>query len=562
MERTGQTATKVNTIRRQQSGEPASQWRSPEHPSREAEARDEAVSVVGGSMSGKGSDVNTGDLSGQNGVHAAKQPKNRPAGVRVAIVAGKPVNAGGAKGGRKADSSSQTKREEPSPEVPLGDKQGEEDLWQRHKAKRGVWSEKMLAALERGVKGNKWFSLIDKVWSERTLGLAWEKVKTNAGGCGVDNITVARFAKDSQRRLLVVKEQLERGDYQPRPVKRVWIPKAGSREKRPLGIPTVTDRVVQTALRMAIEPIFEKEFAPHSYGFRPGRGCKDALRHVDGLLKSGRLHVVEVDLKGYFDSIPHGPLMERVRERVADGRVLALVESFLKQGVMEQMGEIEPATGEGAPQGAVISPLLANIYLNPLDWQMAGRGRQINRYADDMVVLCETAQEAREAKQELEAWCEAAGLELHPEKTKIVDMGQPGAHFDYLGYRFLHAKRTGRLCRLIRPKSLKAIKGRIKPLTKRANGRSLEELSVKLEPILRGVHGYFQHALASQLRQLDGWVRGRLRGILRKRHKGRGMGRGKDHQKWPNDYFDRHGLFSLAQARETVLASLREGVNC
>src|SRR5690606_8687386 len=148
--------------------------------------------------------------------------------------------------------------------------------------------------------------------------------------------------------------------------------------------------------RMVVEPIFEKEFAPHSYGFRPGRGCKEALRHVDKLLKSGRLHVVDVDLKGYFDSIPHLPLMERVREHIADGRVLKLIEAFLKQGVMEQSGEMEAAGEEGTPQGAVISPLLANLYLSPLDWKMAREGRQMNRYADDMVILCRSAEEAVE----------------------------------------------------------------------------------------------------------------------------------------------------------------------
>ena len=190
------------------------------------------------------------------------------------------------------------------------DKQGEEDLWQRHKAERGVWSEKMLMALDRGNKGNKWFSLIDKVGAERTLQLAWEKVQSNAGACGVDGITVDHFAKDSQARLLAVKEHIKEGVYQPKPVKRVMIPKLGSNEKRPLGIPTVRDRVVQTALRMVIEPIFEHQFAEHSYGFRPGRGCKDALRRVDKLLKSGLTHVVDVDIKGYFElhptRAPHG----------------------------------------------------------------------------------------------------------------------------------------------------------------------------------------------------------------------------------------------------------------
>ena len=183
----------------------------------------------------------------------------------------------------------------------------------------------MLAALEKGEKGSKWFSLIDKVYRERTLELAWAKVSANAGASGVDGISVEYFGKDSQRRLLAVKEQLERNTYEPKPVKRVMIPKLGSAERRPLGIPAVCDRVVQTALRMVIEPIFEKEFAPHSYGFRPGRGCKDALRQVEGLLKSGHLHVVDADLKGYFDTIPHECLMALVEERVADGRINALI---------------------------------------------------------------------------------------------------------------------------------------------------------------------------------------------------------------------------------------------
>ncbi len=222
----------------------------------------------------------------------------------------------------------------------------------------------MLAALERGLKGNKWFSLIDKVASERTLGLAWEKVRSNAGACGVDGITVGKFAKDSQSRLLAVNEQLKRNSYQPKPVKRVWIDKPGSAEKRPLGIPTVTDRVVQAAVRMVIEPIFENRFAEHSYGFRPGRGCKDALRRVEKLLRAGNTHVVDVDIKGYFDAIPHDRLMALVREHIADGRVLGLIEGFLKQGVIEETNwqaakeeSLEQAR-EGTPQGGVICRMI------------------------------------------------------------------------------------------------------------------------------------------------------------------------------------------------------------
>jgi RNA-directed DNA polymerase len=419
----------------------------------------------------------------------------------------------------------------------------------------------MLMALERGVKGNVWFSLSDKVYADWTLALAWDKVQSNAGACGVDGMSIGHFAKDSQSRLLAVKEHLKEGTYEPLPVKRVMIPKPGSHERRPLGIPAVRDRVVQTAVRMVIEPIFEREFAAHSYGFRPGRGCKDALRRVDELLQSGLVHVVDVDIKGYFDSIPHGKLMALVRERVADGRVLKLIEAFLKQGVMEEGMVNAEESAEGTPQGGVISPLLANIYLNPLDWLMSRSSHQMVRYADDMVILCPDAESARRVLQDLQEWTASAGLTLHPEKTKIVDMGQPGACFEFLGYKFWRGKTSGRIRRFIRAKSLKRIKEAIKPLTKRANGHSLEAIAVRLLPRLRGVYAYFRHASRSALRELDGWVRGRLRGILRKRHHLKGRGRGRDHHRWGNHYFRTLGLFSLEAAWRTDISLLKRA-NC
>ena len=450
-------------------------------------------------------------------------------------------------------------REEPSAQVPARDKQAEEDLWRRHKAERGVWTEPMLAALERGLKGNKWFSLIDKVWSERTLELAWEKVRVNAGACGVDGITISRFAKDSQSRLLAVNEQLKRGTYQPKPVKRVWIDKPGSAEKRPLGIPTVTDRVVQAAVRMVIEPIFEHRFAKHSYGFRPGCGCKDALRRVEKLLETGRTHVVDVDIKGCFDAITHDRLMAQVREHVADGRVLGLIEGFLKQGVIEGTDWHE-AKEEGTPQGGVISPLLANIYLDPLDWLMAGSGFEMVRYADDMVVLCRSREEAEAALLKLKEWMGGAGLTLHPDKTRVVDMNLADSHFDFLGYRFQRSKR-GRLMRLVRPKSLRKLRETIKPKTRRTNGKSMEAIAAELNRTLQGWYGYFKHAKPSQLGGIDGWIRMRLRSILRKRRGGKGRGRGRDHQRWPNRYFTNLGLFCLLDAQEVEIASLRQGAN-
>jgi RNA-directed DNA polymerase len=458
------------------------------------------------------------------------------------------------------------REEEPSAEVPARDKQAGEDLWQRHKAERGVWSEPMLAALERGLKGNKWFSLIDKVASERTLGLAWEKVRSNAGACGVDGITVGKFAKDSQSRLLAVNEQLKRNSYQPKPVKRVWIDKPGSAEKRPLGIPTVTDRVVQAAVRMVIEPIFENRFAEHSYGFRPGRGCKDALRRVEKLLRAGNTHVVDVDIKGYFDAIPHDRLMALVREHIADGRVLGLIEGFLKQGVIEETNwqaakeeSLEQAR-EGTPQGGVISPLLANIYLDPLDRLMAGLGFEMVRYADDMVVLCRSREEAESALEKLGEWMAEAGLTLHPEKTRTVDMGLAVSHFDFLGYRFKRSRR-GTLIRLVRPKSLRKLSETIKPKTRRNNGRSMDAIVADINRTLKGWFGYFKHVHPSELGEIDQWLRMRLRSILRKRRGGRGRGRGLDHRRWPNRYFTGLGLFCLLDAKVTETASLRQGAN-
>jgi RNA-directed DNA polymerase len=408
------------------------------------------------------------------------------------------------------------------------------------------------------VKGNKWFSLIDKVCRERTLELAWAKVRSNAGACGVDGITVECFEKDSQNRLLAVKEHLKQGTYQPKPVKRVAIPKPGSAEKRPLGIPTVGDRVVQTALKMVLEPIFEREFAEQSYGFRPGRGCKDGLRRVDELLRSGHVHVVDADIKSYFDSIPHKGLMQRVGERIADGRVMELVGKLLKQGILEGMKEWEPQ--EGTPQGGVMSPLLANIYLNALDWEMQRLGFEMVRYADDSVVLCGSAAEARRALEEMRKWMEKAQLTLHPEKTRVVDMSAGGAHFEFLGYRFCRTSK-GRMVRVVRPKSEKKLRESIKPFTKRANGQSMEALVTRINPKLRGWYEYFKHAREGSLRRTDQWVRQRLRAILKKRSKRRGRAKGRDFQRWPNRYFTKLGLFCLEDALAEEL-SLRRGAKC
>jgi RNA-directed DNA polymerase len=291
----------------------------------------------------------------------------------------------------------------------------------------------------------------------------------------VDGQSVARFAAGAARYLRELQENLTTGTYQPMPVKRVDIPK-GAGQTRPLGIPSVKDRIVQTALKMAIESIFETAFREGSYGFPPGRSCKDALRVVDRLLKEGYAHVVDADLKSYFDTIPHDRLKARVAERISDGRVLSLIEGYLRQDVMKGMERWTPTTG--TPQGAVISPLLANIY--PLDLLMEEDGYKMVRYADDFVILCRSVEEAEEALRRVKAWTTENGLTLHPDKTRIGDAREPGQGFEFLGYRF-----EGRR-RFVRKKTLKAFKDKVRAKTGRTRGESLERIIGELNPMLRG----------------------------------------------------------------------------
>jgi RNA-directed DNA polymerase len=408
-----------------------------------------------------------------------------------------------------------------------------------------VWTERMLAALEQGVKGGKWFSLIDKVHPERTLRAAFSQVAANQGAAGVDHVTITMFETHLDEDLGRLSELLRNGTYRPQAIRRHYIPKPGTQEKRPLGIPTVRDRVVQTALRMVLEPIFEHEFAEHSYGFRPGRGCKDGLRRVDELLKAGFTYIVDADLKSYFDTIPHDRLMALVGQKVSDGRVLTLIEMFLKQAVLDDLKEWTPENG--SPQGAVISPLLSNIYLNPLDHLMAQEGFEMVRYADDFVILCRSSEEATRALAVVQAWTAAAGLTLHPTKTRIVNAKEDA--FEFLGYRFANGKRYPRA------KSLTKLKDTIRAKTKRNSGKCLRAIIGSLNPTLRGWFEYFKHSYKTTFTPLDGWIRMRLRSILRKRCGRRGRGRGLDHHRWRNAFFAEHGLYSLTAAHALACQS-------
>lgn len=412
---------------------------------------------------------------------------------------------------------------------------------------RHVWTERMLEALDKGVKGGVWFSLIDKVQRPSTLAAAWAAVKRNGGSAGSDRQRIEDFEKDLSGEIARLSEALRTGSYQPRPIRRVYIDKPGSKEKRPLGIPCVRDRVVQGALRMVIEPIFENVFVSHSYGFRPRRGCKDALREVERLLTGGYTHVVDADIKAYFDNIPHDRLMDDVGGYIADGRVLELITSFLKQDILEDTVLWTPE--KGSPQGAVISPLLANLYLHPVDVAMTAAGFEIIRYADDLVVLSRSRDEARRALDLLGKLTTERGLTLHPEKTRLVDMGVPGESFDFLGYHFERGTRWPR------SKSIGKLKDTIRSKTRRSNGNSLAAIIEDVNVTLIGWFEYFKHSHRTTFPVVDKWVRRRIRSILRVRMKLHGISGGHDHFRWPNGFFRVHGLFSLVEAHRALVQS-------
>jgi RNA-directed DNA polymerase len=440
-----------------------------------------------------------------------------------------------------------TKRTDQRPAtVPFGATPAGQPPTVKEWANRHVWTDRMLDALEAGVRGGKWHTLSDKVYNSMNLYSASLSVLGNEGAAGVDHQTTQQFQDRQLEELKWLEEELRSGKYQPHAVKRVWIPKPGSTEQRPLGIPTVRDRVVQTALLNVLEPIFDVTFAEHSYGFRKGRGCHHALERIETLLNEGYVYVVDADLKSYFDTIPKDRLLSRVGERVSDQGVLGLVEKFLDQGVMDGLSEWAPE--KGTPQGAVISPLLANLYLNPLDHLMAEAGFAMIRYADDFVIMCRSRAEAEQALAKVKRWAEENGLTLHPTKTKIVDARTEG--FDFLGYTFRDQ------LRLPRKKSLDKLKETIRAKTKRTNGESLRWTVGTLNATLQGWFGFFRHCHWNVFTGLDGWLRGRLRSLLRKRMGRKGRGRGTDHQRWPNAYFADLGLYSLAAAHGRLCQSL------
>ncbi|MCP4458298.1 MAG: group II intron reverse transcriptase/maturase [Cytophagales bacterium] len=418
-----------------------------------------------------------------------------------------------------------------------------------------VWTKQMLNALSNGVKRGSWYSLYDKVFSMSNLRDSCDRVLENKGSYGVDKVTVSRYESELSHNLKILKDELKDHSYQPHDIRRTYIPKAGTLEKRPLGIPTVRDRVAQTALLNVIEPIFDSEFSNSSFGFRKGFGCKDALRTVITELHSKRMFIVDADIKNYFDELDHEILMNLVKDKISDGNILNLIEMFLKQGIMDGLEYSEPESG--SPQGGVISPLLANIYLNPLDKLLEQHNYHMIRYADDFLIMCESQNEAEEALNLVRDWMAKMKLRLHPQKTRIVDMTLAGNYFEFLGYHFEHTRR-GRIRRWPRSKSITKLKDTVRYITRRNNPHSLGVICSLLIPHMKGWFQYFKHSNSYTFSGLDGFIRRRMRRILRKRIRKPGTGRIKsDHVKWSNAWFQSQGYVSLYSMYEAEVQSLR-----
>lgn len=422
------------------------------------------------------------------------------------------------------------------------------ELCTKHRtASSCMWSFDMLRALEYGVKGNKWFSLKDKICREIAITQGFYKVFRSDGGSGVDEQTIEMFDKNLEPNINSLARQLRNNQYNPLPTKRVYIDKPGTKEKRALGVPTVKQRTVEATFKLALEPIFEKEFLNCSYGFRPLRNAKDALREVARIFEEGNIFAIDADIKGFFDTINHETLMSFIEERISDSWVLNYIKKFLKNDIMEEGKTWEPT--EGSPQGSVLSPLLSNIYLHKLDKRMTEEGFQMIRYADDFVVLCKTAEEADRGLCIIKEVMSYLKLSLHPDKTKVVEVTNE-VGFEFLGYLFLKHKRRPK------KKSLATFRRKVREETSRKQGKSLEKVIEKLNPILKGWFEYFKNVKNTPclFDELDGFVRRRLRSILAKFEKKPRSHRFIDNKKWPNKFFLDRGLFNLQNTHEKNVA--------
>jgi len=354
----------------------------------------------------------------------------------------------------------------------------------------------------------KAFALIHKVWDQKNLERAWKSVKANKGSAGIDNITIEQFEQNLPQNLAEIQRLLREKRYQPSPVLRVMIPKDNGKMRK-LGIPTVRDRVVQQAVKNVLEPIFEEIFLPQSHGYRPNTDAHAAVRKGEAYLEKGYHWVVDADIEGFFDHVDHQVMMDLVCEKIADGRVLSLIEMFLKSGVMNE-GVFEESL-EGTPQGGNLSPLLSNIYLNHFDRRIGDYGYLHLRYADDIVIFCKFESDAEDALKRAKEILEGElKLKLSPEKTKIIHARKKGVEF--LGFHF-----NGRW-RRPRDKARKRFKEEIKLRTRRKQPKNLEMVIESINPIIRGWGNYFKGGTVKKsFEELDGYIRGRLRSFQAKR---------------------------------------------
>ena len=353
----------------------------------------------------------------------------------------------------------------------------------------------------------KWHSLIDKVWNWKNLNEAWGKVKQNRGAGGIDEVSIEEFERNLEQNLNEIQRLLRQDRYKPNPVKRVYIPKPDGKQ-RPLGIPTIRDRVVQQALKNVIEPIFEAEFRDSSFGYRPGKSAKQAIEQIETVRDEGHEWVVDADIKAFFDTVNHEKLIDAVAERISDGRVLRLIRAFLEANVMEE-GQERAKNIIGTPQGGVISPLLANIYLHYFDERMAELGYEVVRYADDFLVLCGSEEEAEEAISHVKEILEELELTLHPQKTKIKNFSEG---IDFLGFTVYVSHKVPQ------KEAVRKYKEAVRRATRRNLPINLEMVIQGLNPVVIGWGNYFKIANVNWLyKGLDGWTRMRLRAFKEKR---------------------------------------------
>jgi len=349
--------------------------------------------------------------------------------------------------------------------------------------------------------------LIDKVWNWRNLNEAWAKVKSNKGAGGIDEVSIAQFERNLEQNLNEIQRLLRQDRYKPKPVKRVYIPKPDGKQ-RPLGIPTIRDRVVQQALKNVIEPIFEAEFSDFSFGYRPGKNAKQAIERIEAIRDEGHEWIVDADIKAFFDTVNHEKLIDAVAERISDGRVLRLIRSFLKADIMEQ-GQGLARNVIGTPQGGVISPLLANIYLHYFDERMAELGYEVVRYADDFIVLCGSEEEARGALSQVKGVLRELELTLHSEKTRLKNFGEG---VDFLGFTVYIGHKVPR------KEAVRKYKDAVRRITRRNLPINLEMVIQRLNPIVIGWGNYYRIASVKSLyKSLDGWTRMRLRAFKEKK---------------------------------------------